>query len=136
MRYLIIILTSLILVGCTAFDQHPYWNDKNSRSAKYIAKASYGIKTVLTNEVINYTGYSNISMDDAKKNAIQICEELKKLDSYRTDLIKKNSCEVTDAYLNPSLPENQEELKKITEQKKKEAQQAEIKSEQRKLENE
>jgi len=135
-KKLILILVSLILVGCTAADRHPYYKDFNYRSAKYLARASFGSTTLLTNETITYVGYSNLNMENAQKEALRICEELKTLSTFASDLQKQQPCKITEAWLNSRHPENQEELKKIAEQKQKESQQAKIISEQRKLENE
>jgi hypothetical protein len=122
MRYLIIILASLMLVGCGNF-----FNGK-----RYLAQAGPG-----KNPTSGQFGWSDISLDDAKLNALKNCEKSVESPLSGSWLLSvKPTCKVFAEYINPDHPENQEELKKLAEQKQKEAQQAKIISEQRKLENE
>ena len=119
MRTLIIILTSLILVGCSNF-----YNGK-----RYLAQAG------ITDSAGQF-GWSDISLEDAKTNAMNECEKYRKSANFGLGVFSTNSCRIIGQSINPNHPDNQSELKKIAEQKQKEAQQAKIKSEQRKLENE
>lgn len=121
-RILIIILASWMLVGCGDF-----YNGK-----RYLAQAGSG-----ENPRAGSFGSSDISLNDAKLNALKNCQKAIESPLSGSWLHSvKPTCKVFAEYINPKHPENQEELKKIAEQKKKEAQQAAIKSEQRKLENE
>lgn len=120
MRYLIIILASWMLVGCVT---------ETLYQPKFFAYAKFS-------DGASIAGFSNISMEDAKTNATNECKRIKEKTPRFLVFGEIYDCPITSTFLNPKHPENQEELKKIAEQKKKEAQQAAIKSEQRKLENE
>ena len=115
-RFLGILVLGLIILSCAS----DFFNGN-----KYMAQAG------VTKSGGQY-GWSNISLEDAKANALEACERAGKKFRSTFGIFKPKPCIVIGAWINPNHPDTQNEIALL---KQKESKQNEMKA-QRQMEQE
>jgi hypothetical protein len=108
----------LIILFCfSCVDSSQYYKQNH----RYYAKSDYIHKTY-SKTVSNYKGSSNSSLDEAKTNSLKFCEESNKYNvGNLTGMDMSNyECKIHSTELNSNHPDNQNELKRLAEIKKRE----------------